>query len=113
MPNLETLELLQKDLDERFRAVINKPVDFNFVLNIVKYVEFIENSPVLMELVEREHEDLRETRRRIPKALTDGEYEIMGLILRMKLYTNISEDFTELTFTREAFSEFKLETSEE
>ncbi len=113
MPTLEKLELLETELKQHFEAVINKPVDFNFVLNVEKYVNFVESSPVLNELVEKEHNDLWETRRRIPKALNDRQYDLMKLILDMKLYTNISEDFTELTFTKEALNDYRLHTPEE
>lgn len=67
----------------------------------------IEKSPVLKELIEKEYQDLGQTRYKIPKARTDKQYEMMGNILSEKLYTNCSEDFMELFFVIETIEELK------
>lgn len=113
MPTLEKLQQLETELDQLYSAAMNAPIDFNFVLNIVKYVNFVESSPILAQLIEKENEDLRDLRRRLPKAMNDREYELLGLMLDMKLYMNVSEDFTTLVFSKEALNDYALKTSED
>lgn len=93
---------LKEDLGRLYGSFINYPINVHFVMSLCDYVEFIKKSPILINLIDAEHEDLRDTRIKIPKARDKAEYEMVSRMLKEKLFTNISEDYIELTYIQEA-----------
>lgn len=103
---------LKESLKHLYWDCEKTPVSFDFVNFITKYVNLIQTSPVLLEMIKKEQQDLGDTVAKLPKATNNIEYDIMMKILREKRYTNIYEEYVELTWIKDALYNYKTKKSE-